>query len=660
MKHDKLLKLARSRMAEAIDADRENRLEELDDLEKLVGKQWPDDIRAERETENKPCLTLNRLPQFVRQVTGDIRRMNPAINVIPADDEASTEIAEIYEGLIRQIEYASNASRIYERSAEQAAASSIGWFRILTDYESDDSFLQEIKLKGIRNPLSVYCDPAAELPTREDAGYIFITEQMKRDSFEEAYPGKKAVDIEADGATDGLEHWQENDKVVVAEYYWKQPVEKKIHLLNSGQVIEDENPPAPLHIIKSRKVETYKVMWAKLSGEEVLEGPQDVPCRYIPVVAVTGEEWHVGDRVHRSSVIRYAKDAQQMYNYWRSAQTEFAALQPKAPYLVTAKQIAGLEKFWNEANQKNRPYLPYTPDEKAPGAPQRATPPISSQAMFEQVMSAAEDLKATTGIYDSALGNASNEKSGVAIRQRQMESDVSTSIYSDNMAEAIGTAGRIIVDMIPKIYDTQRTIRILGQDDAEKMLPINGQRLAAGPDGSIVGLPVNDLTVGKYDIRVNVGPNYATRRQETAEGMLEFIRSVPGAAGITGDLIAKSMDWPDADRFAERLKKALPPQFRDMEDLPPEEQAKLKAAAAEQERIAKLQEVAQQTELRKADAEATEAEADAQKAQTEAATASLELALQSGQLDEAIGQLVQQQVARALQGLTQQGQGPIF
>ncbi|KIC39363.1 portal protein [Leisingera sp. ANG-M7] len=659
MKHQKLLKLARSRMAESIEADRENRLEELDDLEKLVGKQWPEDIRRERESESKPCLTMNRLPQFVRQVTGDIRRMNPAINVIPADDEASGDIAEIYEGLIRQIEYSSNASRIYERSAEQAAASSIGWFRILTDYESDDSFLQEIKLKGIRNPLSVYCDPTAELPTREDAGYIFITEQMARDEFEAAYPGKKAVDVEADGATDGLEHWQENDKVVVAEYYWKEPVEREIVLLQSGEVIPAEKFVAPMPLAKRRKVKSHKVMWAKLSGQEVLDGPQEQPCRYIPVVAVTGEEWHVGDRVHRSSVIRYAKDAQQMYNYWRSAQTEFAALQPKAPYIVTAKQIAGLETFWNQANQKNRPYLPYHPDEKAP-PPQRATPPISSQAMFEQVMSAAEDLKATTGIYDSALGNASNEKSGVAIRQRQMESDVSTSIYSDNMAEAIGTAGRIIVDMIPKIYDTKRTIRILGQDDAEKMERINEQQIGVSPDGTLMAIPVNDLTVGKYDIRVNVGPNYATRRQETAEGMLEFIRAVPGAAQVTGDLIAKSMDWPDADRFADRLKKALPPQFRDMEDLSPEEKKQMQAAMEEQAKAEEMQMAAQQTEMRKADAEATEAEADAQKAQTEAATASLELALQNGQLDAAISQLVQQQVARALQGLMQQGQGPIF
>lgn len=663
MKHDDLLKLARTRMSESIEADRENRLAEMDDLEKLVGKHWPEDIRRERESEDKPCLTMNRLPQFVRQVTGDIRRMNPAIKVIPADRGASKEVADIYEGLIRQIEYASNASRIYERAAEQAAASSIGWFRILNDYESDDSFLQELKIKGIRNPLSVYCDPAAELPTREDAGYIFITEQMPRTAFDKAYPGKSAADVEMDASTDGLEHWQENDKVVVAEYYWKEPVEREIVLLNDGSVIDAKDFVAPMPAIKRRKVKTHKVMWAKISGNDVLEGPQPQPCRHIPVVAVTGEEWHVGDRVHRSSVIRHAKDAQQMYNYWRSAQTEFAALQPKAPYMVTAKQVAGLEKLWNQANQKNRPYLPYNPDEKAPGAPQRATPPISSQAMAEQTMLAGEDMKATTGIYDSALGNASNEKSGVAIRQRQMESDVSTSIYSDNMGEAIATAGRILIDMIPKVYDTQRVVRIMGDDDQEQMVEINGQMMEAGPDGMPVPVPVNDLTIGKYDIRVAVGPNYATRRQETAEGMLEFIRVVPGAASVTGDLIAKSMDWPDAEKFSERLKMALPPQFRDPDDMSPEEQQQIKKDKMMQDLLEKMRQAAQQTELRKAGAEAVEAEADAQKAQFEVMNEQLDLAAKNGQLNAAVSQLVQQEVARALSMMAaqqQQGRGPIF
>ncbi|MEP5804319.1 MAG: portal protein [Roseobacter sp.] len=652
-KHEDLLKMARDRMAEAVDADQENRLEQMDDLEKLVGDQWPNEIRTEREADQKPCLTINRLPQFVRQVTGDIRRMNPAINVTPADGKARKETAEVIEGLIRHIEYRSDASSVYEQSAESAAACSVGYFRVLNEWENDESFDQEILIKRIRNPFSVYFDPNAEMPTREDADFVFITSPMRKEDFKKEYPKASISDAPTDGSTDGLENWMQQGQIVVAEYYWKEPVTRTIWQLQDD-TITDVEPQIPEYVTKKRKVQTHKVMWAKVTAHEVLEGPTEQPTKHIPVLAVTGEEWHVGERVRRSSVIRYAKDSQQMYNYWRSASTEVVALQPKAPYMVTVKQIKGLETFWNAANKKNRPYLPYNPDDKA-GAPSRAQPPVSSSGMMQEIMNAAEDMKATTGIYDAGLGNSSSEKSGVAIRQRQMESDVATSIYSDNMAKAIAACGRIIIDMIPTIYDTKRTVRILGKDDKEQMVPINDIQVAMGPNGPETQ-PINDLTIGKYDVRVSVGPNYSTRRQETSEGMLEFVRSFPGAAQITGDLVAKSMDWPDADQFAERLEKMLPPEMRDNSDLSPEEQQKMQQGMAQQQQQQKMQQEMQQIDMRKAGAEAQEAEADAQKTAVEAAQAQLELALQSGQMNEAIGQIVQEQVARALQGaFAQQG-----
>lgn len=664
MNKQDILKTARRRMDEAITADRDNREADMDDLEKLVGIQWPDEIRAEREAENKPCLTMNRLPQFVRQVTGDIRRMNPAIKVLPADQEASQESADLIEGLIRQIEYASDASSVYEQTAESAAACSIGWFRVLTDWEDDKSFNQEIRIKRIRNVFSVYCDPAAEMPTREDANYIFVTESMAEDDFRDKYPKASTEDATHDGSTDGLEHWREGGKVIVAEYFWKEPVQRTIHLMADGTVVDGKDFVAPMNSVRKRTVNSHKIMWAKISGSDVLEGPTEQAGMHIPVIAVTGEEWAVGDRVHRSSVIRYAKDAQQMYNYWRSAQTEFAALQPKAPYLITAKQVAGYEEFWNEANSKNRPYLPYHADPAAP-PPQRMQPPMTSQAMFEQTMSAAEDLKATTGIYDAGLGDQGNEKSGVAIRQRQMESDVSTSIYADNMAKAIAHCGRLIVDLIPSIYDTQRIIRIIGDDEQEQMVPINGQMMATDPmTGQLTAIPQNDLTIGKYDIRVAVGPNYSTRRQETREGMIDFVKAFPNSAPIVGDLVAKAMEWPDADKFAERLKKALPPGFVDPKDMSPEEQQQWQmqqdqqqAAQQEAQDAARAQ---METELRKAGAEASEADSDAQKAAVEAAQAQFELAVQTGQMDAAIAQIVQREVARVLQGTMQQGQPPLI
>ena len=650
MKNEAILKAAVKRMAQAIDADRDNREEALDDLQNLSGMQWPESTKSAREAENRPCLTINRLPQFARQVTGDIRAMNPAINILPGDGEATDEVAEIIEGLVRQIQYKSDASSVYEGAAESAAQCGMGHFRIRTDYEDDVSFNQEILIERIHNPFSVHTDPNARMATREDAEWRFIVETMGKDEFEEAYPGKQAVDVDNDDLTNGLEHWREGDEVQVAEYFWREPHTVKIGLLPSGQIVE--NPVAPMNVIKARTVTKYKVMWAKISGKDVLEGPQELPCQYIPIVSVVGEELHVGTDVIRTSVIRFAKDPQRLYNYWRSAQTEMIALQPKAPYLVTPKQIAGFETFWNEANDANRPYLPYNPDEKA-GQPSRVPPPIPSSGMMQEVMTAAEDMKATTGVYDASLGGRSNETSGVAIRQRQMESDVSTSIYSDNMAKAITYAGRIIVDMIPKVYDTARILRITGKDDTQKQVAVNVPQMTM--DGPIVA---NDLTTGKYNVKVAVGPNYSTRRQEAAESMISFVQAFPAAAPIVGDLIATNMDWPGADQFAERLKKTLPPEFRDAEEMTPEQQQQMQAAMQEQAQAAQLQQQAmqmemqsKQIEMQKATAETQEAEADAEKAQLEVSEKALELALTSGQLNEAIAQIVQQQVAVALQNM---------
>ncbi|MGB0855383.1 MAG: portal protein, partial [Pikeienuella sp.] len=311
----------------------------------------------------------------------------------------------------------------------------------------------------------------------------------------------------------------------------------------------------------------------------------------------------------------------------------------------TTKEVEGLESLWQAANESNRAYLPYNPDPKAPGRPQRATPPIASQGMMAEVQMAAEDMKGTTGVYDAALGNRSNETSGVAIRQRQMEADVGTSIYSDNMAKAVEYAGRIIVDLIPKIYDTRRVVAILGANDEEKLVAIND--VLVTQDG-IVGQ--NNITQGQYAVKISVGPNYSTMRQEAAENMIEFVRAFPAAAQVTGDLIAKNMDWPQADEFAERLKKLLPPGIAEEEDGEQDPQVVMLQQQLQQAMQA-MEQMQQDPAYRKAQAEANEAESDAEKARFETIDKQLETMAQTGQLDAAIGQLVQQEVARALQSV---------
>ncbi len=620
MKHDKMHAKAIERYTDAIDYDRDNREEAADDLAFIVGEQWPDTVKTARESEDRPCITVNRLPQFLRQVTGDIRRTNPALSIIAGDNPATEETAEIVDGLVRQIQYACDAASVYERAAEQAAACGMGWFRILTEYESDDSLDQVIRVESIVNPFAVHVDPDAKDPTRRDAEYMFVMERVPREVFKERYPKANDVEFPADGSAPYLRHWIDRDTVAVAEYWWKEPYKKTIAKLADGstQEVEAGTKPDGAMVLAVREVEAKRVMTCTMSGKEVLDGPTEWPGRDIPIIGVMGEELHIGDRVVRSSVIRYAKDPQRLYNYARSQQAEVISLQPKAPFIGTTEQFAGLEAQWKQANTASLPYLAYNADQDAPGPPQRSTPPVASQGLASEIMLAADDMQATTGIYDAALGQRSNEKSGVAIERRQMESDISTSIYVDNLAKALWQAGRIMVDLIPVIYDAARVVRIVGADESEKSVPINGVAVMNGEQ-----VPVNDLTIGRYDVRVKTGPSYTTQREQAADAMTSFIQAVPAAGAVIGDLIAKTQDWPGADEVAERLKKMLPPGMANDEPTPEEMQAQQQMQAMQQQMQAMQQQLAE-IELRTKAAEAAEAEADAVKAQADAMKARAE------------------------------------
>lgn len=627
MNKDEIVRIGVKRLSDAYDADLDNRDRAHNDLRFVVGDQWPEDVRRAREADGKPCITINGLPQYLRQVTGQVRGLNPAIKVSAGDGDAKPDVAEIYEGIIRQIEAKCDAQSVYEAAAEAAAAGGIGFWRVRTDYCDDMTFDQEILIERVHNPFSVFIDPLAKDPTRKDMRYAFIVEEMDREDFRVEYPNATEVDATSDHRPVGLERWATPDTVTLAEYYWIEHETYKIGMAEDGQVIKDPKPP--MMFVKEREVKAPRVKWVKMTGAEVLEGPVDVPCRYIPVFAVTGEEIHIGEEVYRSSVVRFAKDPAMLYNYARSANAEMVSLQPKAPYIGTTKQFSGLETIWSQANESNRPYLPYNPDEKAP-PPQRAQPPVSSQGLMTEVQLAAEDMKRTTGIYDASLGAKSNETSGVAIDARKEESQNATSVYADNMVKSVAHCGCVIVDMIPKIYDTQRVVQILGTDETEKMVMINA--LMQTQDGYMTA---NDVRVGKYDVRVSVGPAYSTRRQEASEGMMEFLRVVPQAGAVTADLVAGAQEWPDADKFAERLKKTLPPGIVDEDDMPPEQQQAMMMQAQQEQAMAQRQQqladAVAQAQAREEVAKAEKAEADAMRAKYEAEEARVKLAMMVSQ-----------------------------
>lgn len=641
-----LLRTARARFDNAWDADYENRVEGEDDLLNLAGFQWDPIVKQEREDDERPCATENRLPQFVDAIVGDIRQQKPSAKVRPVDDEADPKTAEVMTSLLRDIEGRSQNSQPYVRAAESAVQCGIGHFRILTRYSRIGGFEQEIVQEPIPNPFAVVWDPLARSVTRDDARFCFVTSRMDRAEFKKLYPDAQVVNFDGGEMPENygyVRNWYDAETVRVCEYWYKEPVKRRFARFPDGKIIElDKGEPDPADA-EVREIDDVKVCVAKISGLEVLEKPQEWLTRDIPIIPVLGKEIVLGDKVVRHGAIRFAKDPQWRFNVWLSTLTELVGLQPKAPYLATAKQIAGYETEWKDANVKNRSVLLYNSDPAAGGPPARQAPPQGSEVLVRLMQMADEAMKATTGQYAASLGAPSNETSGKAIGARQMQANTIAFVYTDNLTASVRHAGQIMLDLIPKIYDTPRVVRLLNEDGSEGFERVNVPFMEADPE---TGQPVEkrkfDLTVGRYDLVISTGPAYATKRAEAAQAMMEFIKYAPDAAKVVLDLVAKNMDWPGADEFAERFRKTLPPELQPKKEEPDEEDmARAKAA----EEAAQLRKATTDMGLRKQEAETQEAEAKAEKAQFEAFESQLTFMIQSGAMDDVLQGRLQEMLA---------------
>ena len=560
-KERKILAEARDRLAKGLVAEGENKQNALADLEFIAieGKQWPDGIRAERIAEKRPCITVNKMPVFIDQVVGDQRMNRPSIKVVPVDSKADVKTARILGGWIKHVQQISKSDIAVDHGFEHAVACGYGSWRVVTKYISDDSFDQEAYIEKIDNALAVVWGPHTEYDC-SDAMYCFIISDMDKEEFKYKYGEDPMPFNTADSQY--VEGWVTKDTVRIAEYFVKEPTKKMLYLLKSGEAVEVL--PKGEKAVRQREVISYKIMWYLLTGNKIIESRQLVGKKYIPIVPVWGKEFNVGGKRVLRGLIRNAKDPQRMYNYWQSSDTEIVIMQPKSPYMITPKQLAGHETQWNDAHKRNYAYLLCNPDPQAPGWPKREAPPQVSSAMVEKIRESDQEIRDTIGIQKAGLGMQSNERSGKAIMERKKEGDVGTFSFIDNLSRSLEHTGRILIDVAPTILDTERIIR-LGLDDGKyEFETVNME----APDGEIF----NDLSIGTYDVVVTVGPSFTTQRTEARESMQEFIQYYPAAAPIIGDLYAKAMDWQGAEDVAERLTYLLPPEIR----------AELKAKAAKQ------------------------------------------------------------------------------
>ncbi len=582
------LETARKRFKQAIDATSDNRTSQLDDVKFAAGSpdngwQWPDKLKNDRINDPngaRPVLTINKLPQHINQITNEQRQNRPGIHVLPVDDKGDPEVAEIFDGLIRHIMSNSDADLALDTAGENQVRQGEGYFRVLTDYCNEMSFDQDILIRRIRNSFCVYMDPNIQDPSGADAQWCFITDELTKEEFKEQFPDAEDTIASWDqkGQGDDERPWFEGDKVRIAEYFCFKNKKVQIHLWPDGSVTEDgAMPVAPMaQPIKSRETVLKRVHWSKIAAQDVLE-ENEWAGKYIPVIRVVGNEYDVEGKLIVSGIVRNAKDAQRMYNYWASQETEMLALAPKAPFIGAVGQFETMSNEWKTANTVNYSRLEFDPIEVngvALPAPQRQMPPMVPAGIVNAKLGASDDIKAATGQYDAALGKEAQAKSGVALKREQLKSDIGTFHYLDNQARAVRHLGRILVDLAPKIYDTKRVARILGEDGTSPehvtLDPSQPQAVTQVENPSTGAIDkIYNLNVGTYDVTVSTGPSYSTQRQEAAQMLVELSQGVqdPNVALVMRWLAIKNMDWSGAAELADMLKKLLPPQLQsDKED----------------------------------------------------------------------------------------------
>jgi hypothetical protein len=556
MTDSEIIKEIKDRWRLGLDAVEEENNEMLDDLNFLNGDQWPKDLAAQRQVDGRPCLVINKVPNFGDQVIGDIRQNSPTIKVKPVDSNSDPETAEILTGLIRNIEVQSNAEVAYDTAAESTVYMGKGAFRVVTEYSEDDTFEQDIRIRRIKNPFTVVWDPNAQEFDKSDAKWCFVTEKMSKEEFEELYPDASAAPFDAKTKdTD----WADKKNIRIVEYFKREDEVKKLYLLKDPITGTEKTLDEKLDgwdVVKSRDVTSHKITWYKANGTEILEGPTEWPGRYIPIVSVFGKELNIENKTVYRGITRFAKDPQRLYNYARSTSAETMALAPRAPYLISAKMIGQYQTYWDNAHKRNFPYLPFEADPNLQGIiPQRTSPIQVNTGIQAEILVSDQELHDTTGLQQASLGQKSNEKSGRAIMARQREGDVANYTYYDNLARALKYCGKVLLDLIPRIYDTPRVVRILGEDTKEQFVPVNQPVFNRQGESRIF-----DLTTGKYDVIVTIGPSYSTQREEAADSMMQFLQAFPAAGPLIGDLVAKNMDWPGASEIEKRLKAMIPPQ----------------------------------------------------------------------------------------------------
>ena len=575
--YDPIIEEAKQFLKLANDADTMNRQEALEDLKFASGgDQWPVDLQNSRNLESRPVLTINKLDGYCRQVTNQQRQQRPRIRVHATNTVEDAADAKVVQGIIRHIEVNSNADNAYDNAYNYAVRMGWGYLRVDHRYVREDSFDQEIYIDPIDNPFTVYLDPNSIAVDGSDQERCLITTMMPKTTFKEMYPQAEETSFLMRGTGDSQSEWITKEDIRIAEYFYTVREKATLYQLSDGSSrfadgkdFFERIKRAGLEILNERESVKKTIKWKKLTAIQVLE-ERDWAGYYIPIVPVYGRHVVIGDKRKKFGMVRHAKDAQRMYNFWVTSLTESVALAPKAKWVMVEGQDEGHELDWAAANIKSMATLRYKQtdiDGNPAPPPQRLQPEPPPAGVMAAAQEINNDMATIIGIYDPSQQLPGN-MSGKALNGQQMQIDLTNFDLYDNLTKSMCHIGKIILDLIPKIYDVQRMMRIIGDDGRPELLTIN--------ERDAVGRVKNDVTVGQYDVVMETGPGYNSKRQEAVDAMMPLLAK-PELFNVAGDLVFRNMDFPGAETIADRLAAMNPlSQIDEHSDIPPQAQMMIK------------------------------------------------------------------------------------
>jgi hypothetical protein len=527
--------------------------------------QWDEGAKEKRK--NRPRFTINRVAGAIDQLIGDQRQNRTDIKIRPVSGGATEEIAKTMTGIIRNIESVSKASNAYDCAFDEVVNGGYGGWRVTTEFNDDDSFEQDIKIKTLNTATtSLWFDDGSKEYDRRDAMWAFVTVDMPKEEHKRRFPKSPMSSWSQEQFNSSTcASWFGENTIRVAEYWVKTPVTRQLALLSDGRVIDAEEEVSVLDdmakqgitVKKTRSVKSHKVEMYLLDGSGILEDAKAWAGKFIPLIPMYGRQSHIEGQTYTRGIVRFAKDANRIYNYATSSAIETAALTPKDPIWMTAKQAKGHEARLRNFNNNNDPFLFYNADSQAPGAPQRGGAPAVQAAFLQQIQQASMDLYHVTGMQPPSIGVNPELKSGKAIIAQEKQGDRGSFIFTDNLVKSQEYTAEILVDLIPRIMDTARQVRIMQQDGETESVDINTVNQEVIDEQTDKPVLVNDLSMGKYDVVAESGPAFATQRQESAQQIIELMGSSPQFEALAMDLVAKDLPILESKELTKRVRKQM-------------------------------------------------------------------------------------------------------